>query len=210
MDLPETGLPLVGLGAAAGTAEVDAPESGAAAGASPPPHAPSHFSSCCGSPPSPIRRLFSSIFGMCRDIQTQQQKEREARRKDTRTLKQIASRLELDPPRSPLSDEAASEQETEEQQQARYDREYAEFLQRQQQQAPEHPDTLPLQARVPTHSQPRPSTTDDLALDWWSDLTGGGGYYGSGGYDPSGAGGSRPTSVPCSEDEDATADDDDE
>ena len=49
-------------------------------------------------------------------------------------MKQIASRLELDPPRSPLSDEAASEPETEEQQQARYDREYVEFIQRQQQQ----------------------------------------------------------------------------
>ena len=61
-------------------------------------------------------------------------------------MKQIASRLELDPPRSPLSDEAASEPETEELQQAGYDREYVEFIQRQQQQqqAPEHPDTLPL------------------------------------------------------------------
>jgi len=43
-------------------------------------------------------------------------------------LKQIAARLELDPPRSPLSDEAASELETEEQQQPRYDTEFAEFL----------------------------------------------------------------------------------
>ena len=59
-------------------------------------------------------------------------------------MKQIASRLELEPPRSLVLDEAASDPETEEQQQARYDREYAEFLQRQQQQAPEHPDTLPL------------------------------------------------------------------
>jgi len=49
-------------------------------------------------------------------------------------LKQIASNLELDPPRSPLSDEAASELETEEQQQGRYDREYVEFIQQQQQQ----------------------------------------------------------------------------
>ena len=91
-------------------------------------------------------QAFSSIFGMCRDIQTRQQKEREARRKDTRTLKQIASNLELDPPRSPLLDEASSEPQTEEQQQGRYDVEFAEFLQRQQQQqqAPEHPDTLPL------------------------------------------------------------------
>ena len=46
-------------------------------------------------------------------------------------MKQIASNLELDPPRSPLSDEAASEPKTEEQQQARYDREYVEFIQRQ-------------------------------------------------------------------------------
>ena len=78
--------------------------------------------------------MFSAIFGMCKDIWTCQQKEREARRKDTRILKQIASKLELDPPRPPLSDEATSELETEEQLQARYDREYAEFLQRQQQQ----------------------------------------------------------------------------
>ena len=60
--------------------------------------------------------MFSAIFGMCKDIQTCQQKEREARRKDTRTLKQIAARLELEPPRSPLLDEAASEPKTKEQQ----------------------------------------------------------------------------------------------
>ena len=49
-------------------------------------------------------------------------------------MKQIASILELDPPRSPLSDEAASEPKTKEQQQGRYDVEFAEFLQRQEQQ----------------------------------------------------------------------------
>ena len=43
-------------------------------------------------------------------------------------MKQIASRLELDPPISPLSDEVASEPETEEQQQGRYDVEFAEFV----------------------------------------------------------------------------------
>ena len=48
-------------------------------------------------------------------------------------MKQIASRLELEPPRSLVSDEAASEPKTKEQQQAKYDREYAEFIQRQQQ-----------------------------------------------------------------------------
>ena len=55
---------------------------------------------------------------------------------------------------------------------------------------------------MPTHSQPRPSTTDDYASDWWSDLTGGGSYYGSGGYDPSSVGDSRLASAPRSDDED--------
>ena len=54
---------------------------------------------------------------------------------------------------------------------------------------------------MPTHSQPRPSSVDDYASDWWSDLTGGG-YYGSGGYDPSGEGGSRLAGAPPSDDED--------
>ena len=60
---------------------------------------------------------------------------------------------------------------------------------------------------MPTHSQPRPSTADEYATDWWSDLTGGGGYYGSSGYDLSGVGGSRPAGVTCSDDEDARRDD---
>ena len=71
-DLPESGLPPAGPGGVAAAPEADAPESGAPAGASPPPHAPSRSTSCRGSPPSPIHRFFSSIFGMCRDIQTQQ------------------------------------------------------------------------------------------------------------------------------------------
>ena len=145
VDLPEVGVPLAGPGGAVAPLEADAPIGGAAVGrASPLPHAPSHSSSRRRSPPSRIRKMLSAIFGMCKDIRTYQRQEREARRKDTRTLKQIAARLELDPPRSPLSDEAASEPKTEEQQQARYDREYAEFLQSQLQQAPEHPNTLPL------------------------------------------------------------------
>jgi hypothetical protein len=65
---------------------------------------------------------------MCRDIQIRQREERNARRKDTRTLKQISLSLELDPPRSPISDDETSEPETEEQQQVRYDREFAKFL----------------------------------------------------------------------------------
>ena len=69
-DLPETGLPPVGPGGAAAAPEADAPRSGAPAGASPSPCAPSHSTSRRGSPPLPVRRLFSSIFGMCQDIQT--------------------------------------------------------------------------------------------------------------------------------------------
>ena len=61
---------------------------------------------------------------------------------------------------------------------------------------------------MPTHSQPGPSATDEYASDWWSDLTGGFGYYGSGGYDLSGAGDSRPAGAPCSDDEDVGGDED--
>ena len=63
---------------------------------------------------------------------------------------------------------------------------------------------------MPTQSQPRPSAADEYASDWWSDLTGGFSYYGSGGYDPSSEGGSHPASAPCSDDEDVGGDDDDE
>ena len=116
-DLTEIGVPLAGSREAVAPPEADAPAGGVAAGrASPLPHAPSRSSSHHHSPPSPIRKMFSAIFGMCKDIRTCQQKERETRRKDTQTLKQIASRLELDSPRSPLLHEAASEPETEEQQ----------------------------------------------------------------------------------------------
>ena len=73
-DLPETGLPLAGLGGGAGTAEADAPESGAAAGqASPLPYVPSCSSPRHRSPPSLICKMFSAIFGMCKDIRTCQQ-----------------------------------------------------------------------------------------------------------------------------------------
>ena len=61
-DLPETGLPPAGPGGAAAL-EADAPGSGAPAGASPSPHAPSHSTSRRGSPPSPICRLFSPYLG---------------------------------------------------------------------------------------------------------------------------------------------------
>jgi hypothetical protein len=91
-NLPEVGVPPPGPGGAVAAVEVDAPDVGAAAagGASPPPRAPPRSSSRRRSPPSPIRRLFNVIFGMCKDSEVRQRKEREARRKDTQTLKQIS------------------------------------------------------------------------------------------------------------------------
>ena len=84
VDLPEVGVPPAGPGGVAVAPEVDAPIGGAVAGrASPLPHAPSCSSSHHHSPPSPIHKMFSAIFGMCKNIRTCQQKEREARRKDT-------------------------------------------------------------------------------------------------------------------------------
>ena len=68
-DLKEVGVPPHGLGGAAAAAEADAPIGGAAAGGvSPPPCAPPYSSSHRRSPPSPIRKMFSAIFRMCRDI----------------------------------------------------------------------------------------------------------------------------------------------
>jgi hypothetical protein len=91
-DLTEIGVPPPCLGGAGAVVEADAPEDGAAAigGVSPPPRAPSRSSSHRGSPPSPIRKFFSSIFGMYRNIQIRKREERKARRKDTCTLKQIS------------------------------------------------------------------------------------------------------------------------
>ena len=63
---------------------------------------------------------------------------------------------------------------------------------------------------MPTHFQPRPSTADEYAIDWWSDLIGGGGYYRFSGYDPSSAGGSCLAGVTRLDDEDAGRDDDDD
>ena len=56
---------------------------------------------------------------------------------------------------------------------------------------------------MPTHSQPRPSTADKYASDWWSDLMGSF-------YDPSGAGGSHLAGATHSDDEDAGTDEDDD
>ena len=67
-DLAEVGVPSPGLRATA-AAEVDALVGGAAAiGAPPPPHAPPCSSTRHRNPASPIRKMFTAIFGMCRYI----------------------------------------------------------------------------------------------------------------------------------------------
>ena len=71
--LPEVWVPPAGPGGATVAPEADAPVGGAAAGrASPLPHAPTRSSSHRRSPLSPIRKMFSAIFGMYRDIRTYQ------------------------------------------------------------------------------------------------------------------------------------------
>jgi len=66
-DLIEVGVPSPDpRGATA--AEADAHQAGAVAGASPPTYAPSCSSTHCRNPPSLIRKMFSAIFRICRDI----------------------------------------------------------------------------------------------------------------------------------------------
>ena len=75
VDLPEIGIPPAGLGEVAAATMVDALAGGAPAGGASllPRGSHSCSSSGHGSPPSPIRKFFSSIFGMCQDIQVRQQ-----------------------------------------------------------------------------------------------------------------------------------------
>jgi hypothetical protein len=76
-DLLEVGVPPLGLGGAGAAVEADAPKGGApTGGASPPPCAPSRSSSHHRNPPSPICKFFSAIFGMCKDSEVRQRKER--------------------------------------------------------------------------------------------------------------------------------------
>ena len=63
---------------------------------------------------------------------------------------------------------------------------------------------------MPTHTKSCPSGIDEYASDWWGDLIGGFNYYGSGGYVPSGEGGSRLAGAPRSDDEDDGRDGDED
>jgi hypothetical protein len=54
---------------------------------------------------SPIQKMFSLIFGMCKSqhaVDVKAQHERRARKKDTKSVKEIHSHLNLQPPRSPI------------------------------------------------------------------------------------------------------------
>jgi hypothetical protein len=67
-------------------------------------------------PPSPIRKMFSLLFGMCKSqhvTDANAQHERRARRKDTKSIKEIHSHLNLQPPRSPISFEGEESPEIE-------------------------------------------------------------------------------------------------
>jgi hypothetical protein len=56
-------------------------------------------------PPSPIRKIFSLLFGMCKSQHTadvRAQHKRRERRKITKTVKEIRTHLNLQPPSSPI------------------------------------------------------------------------------------------------------------
>jgi hypothetical protein len=57
-------------------------------------------------PLSPIRKMFNLLFGLCKSqhaVDIKAQHERRARKKDTKSMKEIHSHLNLQPPRSPIA-----------------------------------------------------------------------------------------------------------
>jgi hypothetical protein len=59
-------------------------------------------------PPSPIQKIFSLLFGMCKSqhtVDVKAQHERHVRRKDTKSVKEIHAHLNLQPPHSPIASE---------------------------------------------------------------------------------------------------------
>ena len=75
-------------------------------------------------PPSPIRKMFNMIFGMCKSINDVVHKERERRKKDTLRLKKLQEAMLPNDPPSPIGSEGQqSEPETMEQMNARYQQE---------------------------------------------------------------------------------------
>jgi hypothetical protein len=63
---------------------------------------------------------------------------------------------------------------------------------------------------VSPHTQPRPCAADEVASDFWDDLTRGYSYCGFRGHGSASEGGSHPTGAPRSNDEDDGGQDDDD
>ena len=83
---------------------------------SPPPRADRRSRQQRNKPPSPIRKMLGLIFGMCKSqhaADVKAQHERRARRKDTKSVKEIHSHLNLQPPRSPIASEGEESPEIE-------------------------------------------------------------------------------------------------
>jgi len=75
-------------------------------------------------PPSPIRKIFNMIFGMCKSTHDVMHKERQRRKKDTLRLKKIQETMLPNDPPSPVGSEGQqSEPENLEQMSARYQQE---------------------------------------------------------------------------------------
>jgi hypothetical protein len=77
-------------------------------------------------PPSPIQKMLNLMFGMCKSQHTadgKAQYERRARKKDTKSMKENHSHLNLQPPRSPIASEGeeSSKIETFEESVTRFD-----------------------------------------------------------------------------------------
>jgi hypothetical protein len=78
-----------------------------------------------GKPPSPIRKMFNMIFGMCKSTNDVVHKERQRRKKDTLRLKKIQEASCPHDPPSPIGSEGQqSDPENLEQLNARYQQEY--------------------------------------------------------------------------------------
>jgi hypothetical protein len=69
-----------------------------------------------GKPPSPIRKIFTLLFGMCKSqhaIEVRAQHERHERRKITKSVKEIRTHLNLQPPSSSIASESEESPEIE-------------------------------------------------------------------------------------------------
>jgi hypothetical protein len=64
-----------------------------------------------GKPPSSLRMMFGMIYGLCKSqhaADVRAHHERQARKKDTKSLKQMHAHMNLQPPRSPITSEVES------------------------------------------------------------------------------------------------------